>query len=147
MPKVEMKVDKEGDNDDNNNEKEGGRSGRRRVLLRWSKGRRPGEKGMTDAKAYGGRAQSEALILLQALRLCKDAPTMPEGAAAAHSAGDTTSLDYPWHGSIGREGGERYGVRIPTEPHYNRKKNATYFMTFKMVSCRLDVHLVVLISM
>ena len=56
---------------------------------------------MTDSKACSGQAQSDALVLLKALRLCKDVTSMPEGVATAHTAGETTSLDYSWHGRIG----------------------------------------------
>ena len=76
----------------------------------------PGEKRMADAKAKacGSTAQSDALVLLHALRLHKDAATMLEGVSVAHMAGKAANLDYSQHGRIGREERERFGARIPT---------------------------------
>jgi hypothetical protein len=58
---------------------------------------------MRDAKARGGVAQADALLIHHTPSLREDAKTMPEGVAAAHTAGESAGLDYSRHGEERRE--------------------------------------------
>ena len=96
----------------------------------------------------GRVAQSDALGHLHVHCLREDDPAFTSGVALSHTSGEAaepTIVLLAWLES--EEKGERDMAReIPTLTQYNRKKKSTLLKKkkIKMVSCRLDVVLVVL---